>query len=125
MDLQKQINYWLEGSQSDIETAEILIQKNKLPEGMFFCYLSIEKILKAIFVQSTENLAPKSHNLFMLAEKAGIELNQDRETFYGILMKYQIEGRYPEHSVREEDKGKITRYLSRTKEELEWLKKTL
>ncbi|MFW5770043.1 MAG: HEPN domain-containing protein [Spirochaetota bacterium] len=125
MDLHKQINYWLEGSQSDIETAEILIQKNKLPEGMFFCHLSIEKILKAIFVQSTENLAPKSHNLFMLAEKAGIELSQDRETFYGILMKYQIEGRYPEHSVREEDKGKIAGFLSRTKEELEWLKKML
>jgi len=66
MDIQKQTKYWHTGSLSDIDTADILIDKNKLSEGMFFCHLAIEKILKALYVKNLSEYAPKSHNLFML-----------------------------------------------------------
>ena len=42
----KQIDYWKSTSESDIETASILISSGKYIEGMFFCHLCIEKIIK-------------------------------------------------------------------------------
>jgi len=52
-DLEKQIEYWKRGADSDIETAEFLISGRKYLEGLFFCHLTIEKILKALVVKST------------------------------------------------------------------------
>ena len=46
LDIAKQIDYWLSSSESNIETAEILINSGKYLEGMFFCHLSVEKILE-------------------------------------------------------------------------------
>ena len=125
MDLQKQIDYWHKGSLSDIETAGILIEKRKYTEGMFFCHLAIEKILKAVFVKMQSEFAPKSHNLFMLSEKSGISLQDDMEYFFGILMKYQIQGRYPESSPGGHSEAQIYQFLKKTKEAQKWLEKML
>jgi len=67
-DLGKQIDYWTRGADNDIETAELLISGKKYLEGLFFCHLTIEKILKALVVKRTDILAPKSHNLSYLSE---------------------------------------------------------
>ena len=59
--LKKQLDYWMNSSQEDLETADIL----------------------------------KSHNLIYLTELAGLEVSEEDENFFGILMRYQLEGRYP------------------------------
>ncbi|HPJ37686.1 MAG TPA: HEPN domain-containing protein [Spirochaetota bacterium] len=125
MELQKQIDYWHKGSLSDVDTAGILIEKSKYTEGMFFCHLAIEKILKAVYVKMQSEFAPKSHNLFMLSEKSGISLNDDMEYFFGILMKYQIQGRYPSPSTGGHSKMQILKFLEKTKEAQKWLEKML
>ncbi len=63
MDVEKQIEYWRSGALSDIETAEITISNKKFIHGLFFCHLSIKKILKALLVKQTGEVPPKSHNL--------------------------------------------------------------
>ncbi|MCF7793977.1 MAG: hypothetical protein K9N09_07025 [Candidatus Cloacimonetes bacterium] len=35
IDLEKQIKYWLESAQDDLETANILIDQNKILQGLF------------------------------------------------------------------------------------------
>ncbi|MDP3912351.1 MAG: HEPN domain-containing protein [Bacteroidota bacterium] len=47
----KQIEYWQKTAESDVETASILISSGKLIEGLFFCHLCIEKIIKALVVK--------------------------------------------------------------------------
>ncbi|OQA86530.1 MAG: hypothetical protein BWY27_01142 [Bacteroidetes bacterium ADurb.Bin234] len=42
-------------------------------------------------------MAPRSHNLLYLSEIAGITFNEKDEIFLGILMKYQLQGRYPDY----------------------------
>ena len=125
MEIQKQIDYWHNGSQSDIETAGILIEKKKYREGMFFCHLAMEKMLKALYVKKTSELAPKSHNLFMLAEKSGITLNDDNEYLFGLLMEYNIQGRYPGPSVAEHTGEQVSRFMKKTMEVLKWAEKML
>jgi len=95
----KQIEYWVQGADSDIDTAGILIEKKKYLHGLFFCHLAIEKIIRAHVIKTTNQIPPKSHNLFRLLEITGVEITDENAEFLGILMKYQLEGRYPFYMV--------------------------
>jgi HEPN domain-containing protein len=66
--IEKQLLYWKTTALSDFETAEILIEKGKFLHGLFFCHLTIEKLLKAHFVKYNNALAPKTHDLIYLLD---------------------------------------------------------
>jgi HEPN domain-containing protein len=121
----KQIEYWRNTAESDIETASILINSGKYVEGMFFCHLSIEKIIKALVVKQTENIPNRSHDLFYLLEIAKIEFTEAQSGFMQILMKYQLEGRYPEYYPKAPSADKINDYLCQTKTLLQCFSKML
>ena len=121
----KQIVYWINTAKSDFDSAEILIHESRYSHGLFFCHLSIEKGLKAHVVKTTGEIPPKSHNLIYLMELADIELDESDEDFLGILMKYQLEGRYPDYNPVIPAKEKVLEYLSLTKKMLIWLERKL
>ena len=121
MNISKQIEYWKSGAKSDIETAEILIDKGKYLHGLFFCHLTIEKILKANYVNQNKSVAPKTHDLIYLTEHSNIKMEDNDLQLIAILMKYQLEGRYPEYSPTIPPKEQLTGYLNKTKDLLEWL----
>lgn len=60
---------------------------------------SIEKMLKAYFVQSNGKSAPFSHSLSFIAKKAKLyELfSDDQKNFIDMLEPLNIECRYPSH----------------------------
>lgn len=87
LNVQKQIEYWQNGSLEDFETAKILINNKRYIHGLFFCHLSIEKIIKALVVKNTNEIPPKSHDLFFLSKKAQIDLSEDKQLILQILMK--------------------------------------
>jgi len=115
INITKQIEYWQNSAESNIETASILVASGKFIEGMFFCHLCIEKIIKALVVKQTENIPPKSHDLFYLADLSNIQLTEAQSGFMQILMKYQLEGRYPEYYPKAHSPDKINGYLDQTK----------
>ena len=125
INIKRQIEYWINNAKIDIETAELLINNGKILHGLFFCHLVIEKALKAIFVKEHEEIPPKSHNLIYLSEKLNLEFDDDTEIFLGILMKYQLEGRYPDFNPTVPLSEKALNYLQQTKTVLEWLEKKL
>ncbi|MBU2627386.1 MAG: HEPN domain-containing protein [Proteobacteria bacterium] len=123
LDLQKQIDYWINEAEDNIVTADILIQKDRFLHGLFFCHLVIEKALKAHVVKTTKDIAQRSHNLILLSEKAKLKFDNDDYIFLGILMKYQLQGRYPDYNPIIPTKERVEKYFSQTKELLQWLKK--
>ena len=125
MDFQKHIEYWLAQADNDVSSAELLINNGKILHGLFFCHLSIEKVLKAHVVNETKNFAPRTHNLFTLLEKTDQELNEEDVEFLGVLMKYQFEGRYPEFHPIAPPKNDALKTLNRVKKLILWLKKSL
>lgn len=125
IDIRKQIDYWQSGSMSDFETAEILVANKKFIDGLFFCHLSIEKILKALFVKETGEAPPKSHNLNYIQEIAKVEVTEQQRLLMSVLMKYQLEGRYPDYRPDTPSFDIINDYLSRTKELLICLRQKL
>lgn len=125
IDVEKQIEYWQSGSLNDLETAEILIANKKFVHGLFFCHLSIEKILKALLVKHTAEVPPKSHNLVYLQELAKVEVTDEQRVLMSVLMKYQLEGRYPDYKPETPSIDIINDYLNRTKDLLTCLRQKL
>ena len=69
VNIQKQIDYWINGADEDIVTADLLIREKRTLHGLFFCHLVIEKVIKAHVVQKIGDVAPRTHNLIYLSEK--------------------------------------------------------
>jgi HEPN domain-containing protein len=125
IDIKKQIDYWLKGAEDDFLTAELLIRENRILHGLFFCHLVIEKIIKAHVVKTSSEVAPRSHNLIYLSEKTTLIFDPETEIFLGVLMKYQLQGRYPDYNPDLPNISKVNEYLEKTKTLLEWLKERL
>jgi len=124
-DIEKQINYWKEGATDDLESAKILIERNRLLHGLFFCHLVIEKAIKAHVVKQTGEVAPRSHNLIYLSEKANLIFNEEEDDFLGTLMKYQLQGRYPDFNPEVPSKEIVNSYFEKTEKLMLWLNRKL
>jgi HEPN domain-containing protein len=125
INIKKQIEYWINGAEDDLKTAGLLIREKRILHGLFFCHLVIEKAIKAHVVKISGEVAPRSHNLIYLTEKTGLELDNETEIFLGILMKYQLQGRYPDYNPVLPDNTKVNEYLEKTNTLLKWLKERL
>jgi HEPN domain-containing protein len=121
INVDKQIEYWSNISADDIETAEILIEKKKYKEGLFFYHLSIEKLLKAIYVKKITELAPKTHNLIYLSNKSSLEISDEQILVLNELHFYQLEGRYPENSIKQPNIEFVLSLTNKVKELRKWL----
>lgn len=115
IDINKQIYYWTEGAEDDLSTAELLIREKRFLHGLFFCHLVIEKAIKAHVVKVSKEIAPRTHNLLYLSEKANLEFDSETEIFLGILMKYQLQGRYPDYNPTLPNVLKVHEYFEKTK----------
>ena len=121
-DIQKQMAYWLDSAEDDIVTAELLIRETRIIHGLFFCHLVIEKALKAHYVKVVKEVAPRSHNLNYLSERTRLEFDDETQIFLGILMKYQLQGRYPDYHPVIPGQLRVNDYFNKTKDLLKWLK---
>jgi HEPN domain-containing protein len=121
IDVGKQMAYWQNGAADDLESAKILIDSNRLLHGLFFCHLVLEKAIKAQVVKVTNEIAPRSYNLFYLMELAKLNFAEEDEIFLGILMKYQLQGRYPDYNPNIPSSDKANDYLLKTEKLMLWL----
>jgi HEPN domain-containing protein len=125
MDTDKQIEYWINTAADDLQTAELLINNLKILQGLFFCHLSIEKIIKAHIVKFTGETPPKSHNLLLLTSKTNINLEDSKKDFCGLLMTYQLEGRYPENYPEVPSPDQSREILTETISLFQWFRSKL
>ncbi|MEX0987244.1 MAG: HEPN domain-containing protein [Bacteroidales bacterium] len=81
----------------------------------------IEKAIKAHIVKKSRQVAPRSHNLIYLSEIADLDFDDEAQIFLGILMKYQLQGRYPDYNPELPDILKVNEYFEKTKTIFLWL----
>lgn len=74
MDKKKAIKYWLKSSKNDWQVAGHLFENKDYSYALFFGHLTIEKIIKALYVDRIENIPPFTHNLKQLAQKISLNL---------------------------------------------------
>ena len=120
------VKYWVTASAEDFDSAEILYQNKKYHHALFFCHLSIEKMLKAIVVKSTGAAPPLSHDLVRLAERAGLDLSEPKKNELAEITTFNIAARYDDYKLSFQEKATeefSLKYLKKTGEILEWLSK--
>lgn len=121
VDIDKQIFYWKETAKEDWTVAQQLVDSGRTRHGLFFAHLSLEKILKALVCKSTQDLAPRIHNLNRLAELAGLAVSSEMMDVLAEMNVFHIEGRYPETLTKPPTQEETILYMKRTEEVLQWL----
>lgn len=111
-------------SEYDLQTAEQMLISGRYIYVVFMCHLAIEKMLKAIVAETTENVPPKTHNLIYLIKLASVKLPQDIFDFITKINNASIVTRYPEEFSKLLDvypKDIVEKYLIKTKEAIQCL----
>ncbi len=125
MDVHRQIEYWLNGSQDDMEAATVLLEKHKIRQSLFFAHLAVEKALKAHVSKATNSVPPRTHDLLRLADLAGISIPASRCIFLARLQRYCMEGRYPDLPQEIPEWDGASDELEAARETRSWLAKQL
>jgi len=87
--------------------------------SMFVGHLMIEKLLKALFVKTTNENPPYIHNLLRLAEKCNLELNDDQRLFFATVTALNINARYDDYKLSFQ-KTCTPEFCAHWIEELKW-----
>lgn len=124
---QKTIEYWKKSSSKDFKVANTLFERKFYSQALFFCHLSLEKILKALFMKKIQKIPPFTHDLRKLAKLTGLDLAKERQEVLDEISIFNIAGRYAEEKLKfykkYNNKKIAAKYLEITKGLLLWLKK--
>jgi HEPN domain-containing protein len=126
-DLQKQLIYWKETSERDLKTAKGLFKLKRYDACLFFCHLSLEKLLKGFVVAKTQEPAPYIHDLERLLKLSNIN-DATKQTISDLktITEFNISGRYPEIKAefyKKCNKDYTKKHLALTNKLYLWLKK--
>ena len=91
--------YWKEGGLHDYDTAKSLWKSKRYDACLFFCHLSLEKLLKGVVVEVTQESAPYTHDLVLLVQKANIVADKNLLTNIAIYTNFNMSARYPEDKL--------------------------
>ena len=130
MKSKEKIQYWVELSEYDLETAEAMLDTKRFLYVGFMCHLTIEKILKAYYILKINENTPFTHNLTGLAESSGIytEFSNEFKNLLDILEPLNIETRYPtdkEEVFKSLNESVCKNILINTKRLHQWIKQKL
>ncbi|MEP7170735.1 MAG: HEPN domain-containing protein [Bacteroidota bacterium] len=128
--MNKNVLYWIELSEYDLETAASMLESKRYLYVGFMCHQSIEKVLKALFIFRLGKNPPYTHNLFRLADSTGLyELfTEEQKEHIDVLEPLYIESRYPtykEELFKQLSNEKCIEIIKQTKSLQLWIKMKL
>ncbi|KKS76115.1 hypothetical protein A3J20_00070 [Candidatus Gottesmanbacteria bacterium RIFCSPLOWO2_02_FULL_42_29] len=94
------VEYWINSSKDDLDTAEKLFESKKYHHSLFFVHLALEKILKAIFVSIKKQPSPLIHDLVRLSEKVGIQTRNEITLQLAEISTFNIAARYDDYKLK-------------------------
>ena len=121
------ISYWVELSDYDLKTAEVMLDGKRYLYVGFMCHQAVEKILKAYFADKINETPPYTHNLSKLSELSGLSnvMDDDKKTFLFSVQPLNIEARYPsykENLLKSLNHENTSELITKTKEFQQWVK---
>lgn len=128
MSIQEQSTHWKELSDYDMTTAKYMFITKRYPYCLYMCHLAVEKILKSLLMQQTENHPPFTHNLVALAKGLEIIFDEEQKILLADLTEFNIEARYPEWKkefYKRADRKYTNDYFTKAQKLQKWLKKFL
>ena len=96
----KQIAYWINSANHDLDVAETLFQSGKYDWCLYIAHLVLEKTIKAFYVKNVGKLPPRIHDLVRLANMARIEFAEETLEFLDAANTFNVSTRYPDEKLR-------------------------
>ncbi len=121
----KLIEYWIAGSDDDYETMIAMFNSKRFSWSLFIGHLMIEKLLKAYYVKVKSDYPPFIHNLLRLAEKAELNLTDDKKEQLVTITAFNINARYDDYkmSFKKQCTTEFTeKWIDKLKELRPWIK---
>jgi len=97
LDIDKIVKHWVDTSDDDFDTMLTLFRSKTYHWALFMGHIAIEKLLKACFVKQNGNHAPYTHNLYRLAELAGLNITEDYAEWLYKITTFNINARYDDY----------------------------
>src|SRR5690554_2441356 len=122
--MDEDIAYWRRLADLDLESARKSLHGESYLHCLLGCQQALEKLLKAIVVEVTEQAPPRIHNLVRLALLAELELEPPWEQLLSKLSLEYVEMRYPEDLATIDelnDRETAETHLRQTEEFIRWL----
>lgn len=96
MSKEELVNFWITSALEDWKTAEALLDSGRYMHALFFCHLTLEKILKGK-ITSLGKEAPFVHDLLLLADRAEIVLSEEQAELLSEVNAFNISTRYDDY----------------------------
>ncbi len=93
------VEYWSKSSKRDYRTMLGLFRIKRYSDSLFYGHIVLEKMLKALVVQKTKDIAPRTHDLNILADLAGMKIDKDDAEFLKTVTRFNIKTRYPDFKL--------------------------
>ena len=97
MHIKERSDHWKYLASRDWKTARGLFDIKRYDACLFFCHLTLEKLLKGLIVDQTKKEAPFIHDLERLSVTAGISLSLDEINDLKSISAFNIAGRYSDY----------------------------
>lgn len=128
--MEAKVTYWVDLSDYDLETAEVMLKGKRYLYVGFMCHQTIEKAFKALYVKHNPTEVPFTHSLSLLAKKGGFwdEFSEKQRHFVDLLEPLNIETRYPSHKERllqSLNDSRSKEIIEHTKSLQSWIKEKL
>ena len=115
---------WLQTAENDLAVAGIAFEHRFFDQCVFHCQQSIEKLLKAMWIEWLEQPYPKTHGLRALAEALPLELSDEHRNFLQRLGNQYLPSHYADFDTAY-DEDVALYYQNGTREMYEWLRPQL
>ena len=97
IDFEKIVKHWIETSDEDFQTMLSLCDSKSYGWSLFLGHISIEKLLKAVYIKKHKKHAPFLHNLYRLAELSELDLSDDRADWLDKITSFNLNARYDDY----------------------------
>lgn len=97
IDLNKIVKHWIETSDNDFNTMLSLYNSKSYEWSLFLGHISIEKLLKALYVKRFKKHAPFTHNLYRLSELMDLEPTGEYSDWLDEITSFNINARYDDY----------------------------
>lgn len=93
------ISYWIDSSDKDYQVLTLLFEKGHYTWSLFFGHLVLEKLFKALYSQKFSDNPPRIHDLYRLAEKCRLELEEQQKDELDTISTFNIQARYDDYKL--------------------------
>lgn len=97
IDIDKIIRHWFETSEDDFKTTLSLFEAKSYGWALFLGHISLEKLLKALYVKKFKDHAPFTHNLYRIAELIGLSMSDEYSDWMDEITSFNINARYDDY----------------------------